>query len=85
MSRRIVCAANRLGDQIICGARHFDSVMVQQIQARSEDWRQSEQGFINTWGEFLTREEAWIVAEENGQIINDRDWFPGLLHSEHLY
>ena len=28
-----------------------------------------EQGFINTWGEFLTREEAWEVAKHNKQIV----------------
>lgn len=64
----------------------------------SDEWRGSEQGFVsNDWladgdvngpgyfWKFLTREEAWKVADAAGQIIKDRDWFTGFLHSEHLY
>jgi hypothetical protein len=83
--RRVVCAALRLGEQIICGARHYDSLMIQQIQARKEDWRTAEQGFVDQRGEWLTREEAWIVADGEQQIIRDPDWMAGHLHSEHLY
>lgn len=86
MPPRIVCAALRheSGD-IIVGPRHFDERMVEQIENSPHDWRRSEQGFVNSWGEFLSREDAWKVAELHGQIIKDQDWFPGLLHSEHLY
>lgn len=71
--RRVVCAAVRsYSDQlIICSARHFDNITRETIMALDEErgageW---EQGFINTWGEFLTREEAWIVACANNQIL----------------
>jgi hypothetical protein len=37
-----------------------------------------EQGFINTWGEFLTRKEAWVVANHNNQVIC-------LVGSQHMY
>jgi hypothetical protein len=59
--------------------------MIQQIQARKEDWRTAEQGFVDQRGEWLTREEAWIVADGEQQIIRDPDWMVGHLHSEHLY
>lgn len=87
MVDRIVCAAIRNAQGlIICGARHFDEVMYQQIMSLpKEDFKRAEQGFINQRGEFLSREAAWCVAKAAGQIINDPDWFPGTLHSEHLY
>lgn len=84
---RIVCAALRHSSgAIICGPRHFDERMIEQIEnSRHKDWRQAEQGFVDAWGQFLSREEAWVVALFHGQIYRDRDWFNGLLHSEHLY
>lgn len=48
-------------------------------------WANAEQGFVDQFGKFYTREEAWMVAQANGQIIRDPDWCPGSLHSEHLY
>ena len=96
-TRQIVCAANRYGDIIICGARHFDMVMHSQIDALAEDKKPKypsewEQGFINTWGEFITRKEAWTVACFNRQIKRIvgsqyiRDPYCGAeLFSENLY
>jgi hypothetical protein len=67
---RIVCAAMYKEGRIICGARHFDAVMRQQMEASEgiKWWRSCKQGFINQFGEFLTREEAYIIALEQGQI-----------------
>lgn len=48
-------------------------------------WRTSRQGFVDQHGKFYEREAAWIIADRNGQIIRDRDWQTGSLHSEHLY
>ncbi|MFT5707990.1 MAG: hypothetical protein ACI9ES_002292, partial [Oceanospirillaceae bacterium] len=31
MSEFIVCAANKYGDLILCGARHWDGVMHKQV------------------------------------------------------
>jgi hypothetical protein len=86
MSYPIVCAALRheSGD-IICGARHFDRVMVLQIQRDGRDWRRADQGFIDTHGEFLSRETAWVIASFHDQIVGDSAWNYGRLHSEHLY
>lgn len=86
--QRVVCAANRntVTNQIICGARHFDQIMHHQMEASGrDDWRYSEQGFIDQHGKFLTREQAWEVAEKSGQILFCQDWLRGSLHSEHLY
>lgn len=86
----IVCAAIRVGDQIIVGARHYDEVMIAQLRARKElndtsNWRTAEQGFIDQHCNFLSREAAWAVAWKYGQIVNDPSWCNGSLHSEHLY
>ena len=86
--QRIVCAAirNKAGD-IICSARHYDMGMHKRIADSNSDWTkgQIEQGFIDQFCQFLTREEAWVIALAAGQIIkrvgSDRD----CLYSENLY
>jgi len=86
--RRIVCAAirNASGDGgIICGVRHFDDIMRGKISASKADWRRPVQGFVDNQGHFLTREEAWTVAEQARQINTDRVQHPGRLFSEDLY
>lgn len=101
---RIVCAANRHNQSliIVCGARHFDSVMEHVIKHNGgyPYWNDCECGFIDQYGNFYTREEAWIVANENGQIAKRiegvyTDEFgqirkgvevnEGILYSENLY
>ena len=87
LERRVVCAANRYKEHIILGVRHWDTIMVKRAKEilgadiHGAEW---EQGFINTWGEFLTREEALKVAIHNNQMIrepyNDTELF-----SENLY
>ena len=78
--RWIVCAATKIvsnqGKEILLiGPRHWDRTMHLQygliddshnIQYR--DYEKDEQGFIDQYGLFLTREEAWTIAQENGQI-----------------
>ena len=85
---RIVCAAckDKYGT-VICSARHYDKLM-HQIIRRMPDWCGPvgvTQGFINTHGEFLTREEAWKVAEAAGQIIRRVGGDGEHLFSENLY
>lgn len=93
---RIVCSAIRHKETglILCGARHFDPIMRAMIQREQElkgqdmmahTWRSAEQGFVtNIRGEFVTREQAWKIAEAAGQIrqVTGR---PGTLYSEDLY
>jgi hypothetical protein len=83
----IVCAAsrNRDSNRIITGARHFDKVMSMQIQP--DDTRSWEQGFIDQYGDFHTREEAMKIVKANGQPFNaERNGNPeNQLFSEGLY
>ena len=87
--RVVVCAAicNKDG-KIVAGARHYDSVMRGQILqngVRPPEWFSAEQGFIDQFGIFMTRKEAWKVAEDNNQIIGARDSESKCLTSEDLY
>lgn len=68
--RLIVCAAvrNRQETIIVCGARHFDGIMRAQIAAMNTAEKIWEQGFIDQRGNFLTRGEAWKIANAAGQI-----------------
>lgn len=86
---RIVCAANRHNQSLIiaCGARHFDSIM-RNVMKHNGDfpyWNDCEQGFIDQYGNFYTREEAYVVAKENGQIVRRVGGDNGELFSENLY
>lgn len=84
--RRIVCAAIRNNSgKIICGPRHFDLVMRKQIEDSMANWKRAEQGFVNQAGEFLTREEAFVVATEAGQIFRRCGGDECRLFSENLY
>jgi hypothetical protein len=82
----IVCAANRHreSNRIICGARHWDNIMRSQ-KLESETFNNWDQGFINQFGEFLTREEAHIIAKKNGQIRHRCGGDESTLFSENLY
>lgn len=88
---RIVCAANLYGDgTIIVGARHFDSVMRTTMSIINPDishWKKlgHEQGFIDKFGNFRSREEAKKIAEEAGQIVRRCGGDETELFSENLY
>lgn len=89
----IVCAANRFeGGLIIAGARHFDNVMHGNVQRifktdnRAYQCSMSEQGFIDQWGRFYTREDAFKIVQKNGQPFNaERNVSTIALFSEGLY
>jgi hypothetical protein len=88
--RRIVCAALRAADgDVIVGVRHYSPDMHKQIEARVDGVKfhhlhGDSQGFVDQFGEYLTRDEAFVVALAAGQITTDRGVF-GALYSEHLY
>ena len=99
---RIVCAANKYiikyspdenEELIITGARHWDSIMRGVCDTLDEytisciDRNTEEQGFIDQFGNFLTRQEAYIVAKEHNQIIRDHEDADRTqtLYSENLY
>lgn len=85
--RRVVCAAIKFDDDFMAvGARHFSPAMHHQLNMmygeNVKDWpKEVEQGFINTWDEFLTREEAAKIATRLGQCAEPTDY----LYSEDLY
>lgn len=87
--RVVVCAAIRRKDgKIVCGARHYDAVMRGQILRggkRPNKWLSAEQGFIDQFGVFMNRQEAWTVADTAGQVNYGRDYSEGTLYSEDLY
>lgn len=88
MERRIVCAAIKLESGVrILGVRHYDSLMHSHIP---EYYPRNKivQGFIDNLGNFLTRTEAWKIAELANQIAkrcggDTADG--GTLFSENLY
>lgn len=84
---RIVCAAIQLvGGLIIPSARHLDMTMRLVIASIGAKTMQgSVQGFIDQHGMFYTREQAWPIAEGNGQVIKRVGGDEGRLFSENLY
>ena len=87
-TERIVCAAVLYTDGVLLvGPRHFDAVMHKQYAGFGCHLSEAEcaQGFLDQYGQFHTREQAWVIAERNGQIIRDHDKTPGRLFSENLY
>lgn len=96
--QRVVCAANRMPDgTMFIGARHWDMHMHRQADMykklhniQEKTLAKVEQGFIDQFGNFLTREEAWKVARKNKQIVRlcsseTLDDEEGYLFSENLY
>lgn len=84
----IVCAANRNKDgHIICGARHWDKIMVSQFKQDHIAGFLWEQGFIDQFGKFYNRKDAMKVVKESCQPFNaDRNGGNGEdLYSEGLY
>ncbi len=83
---RVVCAAVRLKlGIVVCGPRHFDATMRKMIEQLRLTVRDSEQGFVDQFGNFLTREEAWDIAKARDQILPNRGGILGTLYSEDLY
>ncbi len=91
MSRRIVCAAVRASNgDVLVGIRHYSEDMHRQIHWRIDGNRfkyrlGDDQGFVDTWGEYLTRREAYVVAQASGQIIRPDACRNGELYSEGLF
>lgn len=97
--RRIVSAAMLMHDgAIITGIRHFSPEMRATLKRcygaglrifgrwwiKPYHLHVKEQGFVDQFGVFLNREDAWVVAEQAGQILR-RVATPGELYSENLY
>ena len=89
--RIIVTAANKVGDLIIPGVRHHDSVMRSLYDALGliKTYKIEEQGFIDQYGQFVTREDARIIFDTNKQVSKRNDGQapndPKLLYSEDIH
>lgn len=86
--KRIVSAAMLMKDGLVVpGARHFSPDMravLKRIYGEGYHLQVSQQGFINSHGEFLNREDAWVIATKQMQIYRELNTF-GTLYSENLY
>jgi len=87
--RVVVCAAVKLaGGKVVCGVRHFDELMLQDLPDDAESLKGHEQGFVDNRYQFLSRAEAWHVAVEAKQVDPDSADYRGIrgsLFSEDLY
>ena len=99
VQRRIVCAAVKYGEGkdalVVCAPRHHDPRMNHTLGKLREDKLfdfevagRAEQGFVDQFGLFLNRTEAWHIAVAANQITDrcpkDR-WDDETLYSEWLY
>lgn len=92
MSERVVvCAANKYGDVMFIGVRHFCAVMRKNMEGSDVPALRrvfgEVQGFIDQWGVFMDRREALAVAMAAGQV-NARRPKTGpvdILFSEDIY
>lgn len=85
---RVVCAAVRYPDgTMLIGPRHFDSVMQAQRRAHGSRLKGElyEEGFIDQFGTFMTREEAHVVATQKNQFFRRCPGDEQCLYSENLY
>lgn len=58
---------------VLCGARHGD--ILKQLKGLGfsprDGYKEIEQGFIDNYGNFLTRKEAYQYAKECGQLTHN--------------
>ena len=94
--KRIVCAAIRASDgELLLGIRHYSPDMYRQIEQRVDGEKfkhrlDEDQGFVDQYGNWLSREDAHLIAKENGQIVRPEAVGKGVggwpkLYSEALY
>ncbi len=91
---RIICAANKYGDTVLCGVRHGCDNMYSAVDVfgiaefRRKVGVKHEQGFITSKHRFVDRYEAWKIAVDQNQIVRrvGGDTINGgKLFSENLY
>lgn len=100
VQRRVVTAANVFHlldgrDIVVPAARHFSPAMSMIANLLEEGgmmdrkgrigYRHEDQGFIDQFDRYLTREEAYIVANAYGRILKDRNGDDKELYSEGLH
>lgn len=86
--RWIVCAAirHRETGHTVCAPRHSSALMWLQMELSGiEHWHGAEQGFLDQFSHFHSREEALEIARNNGQIRRRCGGDESRLYSENLY
>lgn len=93
--RRVVCAAIKASDgELLLGIRHYSPDMHLQILNRYDGAKfknrgDEHEGFVDQWGVWMSREEAYQVALSSKQLIYPDESINGLfgmkLCSECLY
>lgn len=86
----MVCAALRAADgDILIGIRHYSKDMHALIDKRYMGkfmfLGDAHQGFVDQYGVYMNREEAYKVAEAAGQILYPEACIGKKLYSEALY
>lgn len=84
-TKRVVSMAACIVDgHLIVGNRHFCPIMNMTIDNLGIDCKKhdvrTDQGFVDQWGVWMSRQEAWIVAKAAGQI--KQVFTEGILYSE---
>jgi hypothetical protein len=88
INRRVVCAAVLYPDgTMLVGPRHFDSAMLAQYRARKIQFEESDAqcGFLDQDCNFMSRQEAYLVAVNAGQVKKRPGDQEEKLFSEDLY
>jgi len=72
-STYIICSAVKYKDHVVAGRRHGDSFLTLEALLPKEEYEKITRddivaGFIDNWGDFHTREEAWVIADNANQI-----------------
>lgn len=74
-AKRVWCAAIRADDgEFVVGMRHYDAGMFEAMAKRVDGGKfhhrsGQDQGFVDSSWQYLTREEAYVVAKAAGQVL----------------
>lgn len=92
VQRRLVSACNRYKDVLVCAPRHSCPIMTMSMAMlggmqvlHKYSGKDHEQGFVDQFGTFYTRKEAYDLAIENGQLLYPDRSLSETLFSEGLY
>lgn len=92
VTRKIAQAACNYGGYIVTGTRHYCPIMHMQIDAIGRDALieyaggidKVVQGFTDQYGIFLTRQEAYVVARDAGQLLPRHDYGETLFSESYI-
>lgn len=74
---------------VFCGFRHchcmYTMVAITGFKSCESEVGKIVEGFLTNKNRFVTREEAWLIAEKENQLILERTFKTGKLYSENIY